>query len=88
MAERVGFEPTEPCGSTDFESVPFQIPKRGKRQNQHDRDEYGQLYHLKCLVFFHMKFPFRAFCAFATIPPSGVLWTAGGYNYKSFKKIT
>ena len=23
MAERVGFEPTEPCGSTDFESVPL-----------------------------------------------------------------
>lgn len=23
MAETVGFEPTEPCGSTDFESVPL-----------------------------------------------------------------
>ena len=23
LAERVGFEPTEPCGSTDFESVPL-----------------------------------------------------------------
>ena len=23
MAERVGFEPTEPCGSTDFESESF-----------------------------------------------------------------
>ena len=64
----------------DLAGIPLhaaQIPKRGKCQNQHDRDEYGQLYHLKCLVFFHMKFPFRAFCAFATIPPSGVLWTAG-----------
>ena len=75
------------CG-VDIGAVVVLDPKTGAIRACASRPVFDSNDPAKSLSDSNSPFINRAFCAFATIPPSGVLWTAGGYNYKSFKKIT